>query len=354
MKVEGVSSMLSGTANRKTFWIKTFWFKAFGIKTVGIYILWMLIGLWLVVPASAGTKAGVRTGGTIIDSTLVWDGVTRYYEVYLPPNLPANPPMVLMLHGTSHGSNPPIAAMWGWQNVSNKYGFILVKPASTYNANSQQWNWNAYYMSEAFTAADVGTCTVPPATACPDDAGFLRQLILNLTAQYNVNPNQVYVAGFSSGAQMTHRVGVEISDLVAAIAIGSGTIVGQPDPPPIILPGAPLAPISVQEWHGTKDAEIPPCNNGKTKYSGDNFYLATVDQSFDYWTQYEGCTVFQNNEPLCEGGLANPGTAGNDATGCTNNTEVQFIWEQNVGHSFQSQNDTARWLFFAAHPMQPQ
>ncbi|MGA7561457.1 MAG: PHB depolymerase family esterase [Terriglobales bacterium] len=337
MKVEGVKAMLSGAGNRNTV----------GMKIVGI-----LIGLLLVAPASAGTKASAK-GGTIIDSSLGWDGVTRYYEVYLPPNLPANPAMVLMLHGTSHDSVPPIDAMWGWQNVSNKYGFVLVKPASTYNAESEQWNWNAYSMSEAFTPADVGTCTVPPATACPDDAGFLRQLILNLTAQYNVNPNQVFVAGFSSGAQMAHRVGVEISDLVAAVAIGSGTIVGQPDLPPITLPGAAVAPISVQEWHGTKDTEIPPCNNGKTKYSGYNFYLATVDQSFDYWTEQNACTTFANTEPLCENGLANQDTTGNDAMGCTNNTEVQFIWEENVGHNFESQNDTTRWLFFAAHPKQP-
>ncbi|MGA7646221.1 MAG: PHB depolymerase family esterase, partial [Terriglobales bacterium] len=294
MKVEGVKAMLSGAGNRNTV----------GMKIVGI-----LIGLLLVAPASAGTKASAK-GGTIIDSSLGWDGVTRYYEVYLPPNLPANPAMVLMLHGTSHDSVPPIDAMWGWQNVSNKYGFVLVKPASTYNAESEQWNWNAYSMSEAFTPADVGTCTVPPATACPDDAGFLRQLILNLTAQYNVNPNQVFVAGFSSGAQMAHRVGVEISDLVAAVAIGSGTIVGQPDLPPITLPGAAVAPISVQEWHGTKDTEIPPCNNGKTKYSGYNFYLATVDQSFDYWTEQNACTTFANTEPLCENGLANQDTTG--------------------------------------------
>lgn len=262
--------------------------------------------------------------------------------------------MVLMLHGTSHGPSAPIDPMWGWQPVSNKYGFILVKPASTYNAESHQWNWNAYDMSEAFTADDVGTCTVPPATACPDDAGFLRQLIVNLTAQYNVNPSQVYVAGFSSGAQMAHRVGVEISDLVAAVVIGSGTIVGQPDPPPITLPGPAVAPISVQEWHGTKDTEIPPCNNGKTKYSGYNFYLATVDQSFDYWTGQNACTTFENSEPLCEHGKANPDTTGNDATGCTNNTEVQFIWEEHIGHNWETQNATTRWQFFAAHPKQPQ
>ncbi len=69
--------------------------------------------------------------------------------------------------------------------------------------------------------------------APPDDSGFLRQLIINLTAQYDVNPKQVFVAGFSSGGQMAHRVAVEISDLVAAVVIGSGTIVGQTARPPI-------------------------------------------------------------------------------------------------------------------------
>lgn len=288
------------------------------------------------------TKANARGAGSIIDSTMVWNGITRYYEVYLPPHLPANPPMVLMLHGTSHVVPPanPSTDMWGWQNVSNRYGFILVKPAATYNSQSEQWNWDAYSMDEAFQSL-------------PDDSGFLRNLIVVLTKLYNVNPNQVYVAGFSSGAQMAHRVGVEISDLVAAIAVASGTIVGQSSPPPITLPGAALAPVSVQQWGGTVDHTIPPCNNGITKYSGHRFYLATVDQSFNYWKQQDSCTSLQNSRPLCENGLPNANAMGNDATKCVGNTEVQFIWEANVGHVWTAQDDTARWLFFAGHPKHP-
>lgn len=293
-----------------------------------------LMGLLFVVPAQAAPPQG-----TIIDSTMVWNNVTRYYEVYLPPNLPANPAMVLMLHGTNYAvpPNTPITLMWGWQNISNKYGFILVKPASTYNTKSKQWNWDAYYMDSAFQET-------------PDDSGFLRQLIVNLTAQYNVNPNQVYVAGFSSGGQMAHRVAVEISDLVAAVAIASGTIVGQLPPPPITLPGAPVSPVSIQEWHGTLDTGIPPCNNGTTKYSNVSFYLATVDDSFNYWTQQNACTQTQNTMPLCEDGAPNPNTTGNDATGCTNNAEVQFFWEENTKHVWVTSDNTARWLFFASHP----
>ena len=290
----------------------------------------------------------------IIDSTMTFDGVTRYYEVYIPVTAPANPAMLLMLHGTQNKGNVQdvISLMWGWQNLADANGFILVKPASTFNAKSGQWNWNAYYMDSAFTQDEVGTCTAPPATGCPDDAGFLRQLITTLMSQYNVDPTRVFVAGFSSGAQMAHRVAVEDSDLVAAVVIGSGTIVGQLSPPPITLPGPAVAPVSIQEWHGTADGTIPPCNNGTTGYSGVKFYLATVDDSFNYWTQQNGCTQFQNSMPLCTNKVPNPNTTGNDATSCVANTEVQFIWEEGLGHTWANGSDAARWQFLAAHPKQ--
>jgi poly(3-hydroxybutyrate) depolymerase len=302
---------------------------------------------------SSGQSLAKPSGGKNYNETMVWDGVTRYYYVYVPPSLLANPPLLVMLHATSFNpvNNPPRKINYGWKTFADTYGFVLLQPASTYNANSGQWNWNAYYLTEAFTAEEVGTCTAPPATACPDDAGFLRQLIVNLTAQYNVNPNQVFVAGMSSGAMMAERVGVEISDLVAAIIPASGQIVGQSSLP-ITLPGPPVAPVSVQEWQGTKDRVLPPCNNGTTEYSGYTFYMATVDQTFNYWTAQNSCTVFQNNEPLCLNGVANPNTTGNDATGCTNNVEVQFIWEENIGHAWEPENNGTRWQFFASHPKQ--
>ena len=150
---------------------------------------------------------------------------------------------------------------------------------------------------------------------------------------------------------MAERVGTELSDLVAAIVPASGQIVGQ-STLPISLPGTPVAPVSVQEWQGTKDRVLPPCNNGTTEYSGYTYYMATVDQTFNYWTAQNSCTVFQNSEPLCLNGAANPNTTGNDATGCTNNVEVQFIWEENIGHAWEPENNATRWQFFATHPKQ--
>lgn len=290
---------------------------------------------------SNAVNESVKTG-TFYNSTMTWDSITRYYEVYVPAVLPVNPPMLLMLHGTRFGPPPytPSTIDWGWQSVADLNEFILVQPASTYDSSSNQWNWNSYFMNAAFQA---------PA---PDDSGFLRQLIVNLTGQYNVNPDMVYVTGMSSGAQMTERVGVEISDLVAAIAPTSGQMEGQQAvPPPVLAPGNALAPISVQEWHGTTDTELPPCNYGTTSYSGVNYYLDTVDDTFNYWVQQNECSTLQTTQTLCTNGEATSGLSGNIATGCTgNNIEVQFIWEEGVGHVWQEKNNASRWLFLSSHP----
>jgi poly(hydroxyalkanoate) depolymerase family esterase len=278
--------------------------------------------------------------GTFLNSTMTWDGITRYYQVYVPAVLPANPPMLLMLHGTTFGPTVPTTLNWGWQSIANEYSFIVVQPASTYNTNSKQWNWNSYFMDAAFQGTP------------PDDSGFLRQLIVNLTSQYKINQNMIFVTGFSSGAQMTERVGVEISDLVAAISPTSGQMEGQQAaPPPVLTPGNVVKPISVQEWHGTADTELPPCNYGTTLYSDVAYYLDTVDDTFNYWVQQNSCTALQTTQTLCTDGAATSGLSGNVATSCVaGNIEVMFNWEAGVGHAWTGKYNASRWLFFAAHP----
>lgn len=301
-----------------------------------------LLGIALGAAFLLGTAspASAALTGQFINETMTWDGITRYYQLYIPLNLPPNPTLVMMLHGTSFNaaSLPPSNHNWGWWTLADKYHFIVVQPASTYNSHSGQWNWNSYYLDGAFQ-------TNPG----PDDSGFLRQLIVNLTAQYALDQKRIYVAGFSAGAMMAERVGVEISDLVAAIVPASGQIVGD-HTLPIVLPGPAAAPVSVQEWQGTLDATLPPCNHGPTKYSGFVVYMATVDETFNYWNQQNACTQLATTQPLCVNGAANPAVTGNDATGCANNTEVKFIWEENYKHQWLPSNNGARWQFFSTHP----
>jgi len=162
---------------------------------------------------------------------------------------------------------------------------------------------------------------------------------------------------------MAERVGVDLSNLVAAIVPASGQLVAVQGvvSPPLPLPGNVAASVSVQEWHGTLDGSLPPCSYGTTKYSGVTFTLDTVDDTFNYWVAQNSCTALQTTATLCANGAPNnandaptpgmPGDTGNIASSCANNNvEVQFIWEPNVAHKWESSNDTALWLFFAAHP----
>jgi len=293
--------------------------------------------------------------GTFTYPTMIWNGITRYYEVFVPSALSADPPMLLMLHGTrttpSTGSDPtPVITLdWGWQSYANQYAFILVQPASTFDPATNQWNWNSYCMDGTALCAPYGVDggAFPYAEGCgstdgecPDDIGFLRALIQNLTTQYNVNRNQVYVTGFSSGAQMTERVGNELSDIVAAIAPVSGPLYnaqGNVSPPlPLPTPPNPFPPISVQLWEGTEDQNLWPCGYGQTNYSGVIFTVDSADDTFNYWTQQNQGTGPATTQPLCSNGVPNnandapspelpelsgdteyiPGDTGNFVTGC--------------------------------------
>lgn len=321
--------------------------------------------------------------GTFTYPTMTWNGITRYYEVFVPSVLPANPAMLLMLHGTrttpSTGSDPtPVITLnWGWQSYANQYQFILVQPASTFDPSTNQWNWNSFCMDGttlcnpyganggAFPyAEDCGSAD----GECPDDIGFLGNLITTLTAQYSVNPNTIYVTGFSSGAQMTERVGVELSNLVAAIAPVSGSLVNAQGtvPPPLPLPTSapsPFPPISVMEWQGTEDENLWPCGYGATNYSSDIFTVGTVDDTFNYWTQQNQCTTVETTQTLCLSGSPNnasdypspgiPGDTGNLATGCAvppggQNIQVQFVWEPGVAHTWNEYNIPYIWSFLSA------
>ncbi|MGA9389712.1 MAG: Ig-like domain repeat protein [Candidatus Sulfotelmatobacter sp.] len=321
--------------------------------------------------------------GAFTYPTMTWNGITRYYEVFVPTVLAANPAMLLMLHGTritpSTGSDPtPVITLnWGWQSYANRYEFILVQPASTFDPSSNQWNWNSFCMDGttlcnpyganggAFSyAEDCGSAD----GECPDDIGFLGNLITTLTAQYGVNPNTIYVTGFSAGAQMTERVGVELSGLVAAIAPVSGPLVNAQGtvPPPLPLPTSvpsPFPPISVMEWQGTKDENLWPCDYGTTNYSNVVFTVGTVDDTFNYWVQQDQCSTVETTQTLCLNGSPNnasdypspgiPGDTGNLATGCAvppggQNIEVQFVWEPGIAHTWNENNIPYIWSFLSA------
>jgi poly(3-hydroxybutyrate) depolymerase len=135
------------------------------------------------------------------------------------------------------------------------------------------------------TSSQCGPGTMIP--NCPDDNGFLRALIqryINGTqsAGHPLDPNKVFVAGFSAGAAMALQTAVTSGDLVAAVFSNEGLFPWNPSnasgPPNILSYGPPAAPVSVLLFKG-QFGTFPFCGQYGNPQS-----IFSVDEAFSYFT----------------------------------------------------------------------
>jgi polyhydroxybutyrate depolymerase len=268
--------------------------------------------------------------GTFTTYTTTWNGLSRIYSIYVPPTLAANPAVVFCLHGHSMAAqdNPPLyncTKFYQMDHAADVYGFLLVVPVSSWRTPISTgspgiWTWEDYNLAKFFPTP-------------PDDSGFIRNLIQTLSPQYNIDPNRVFVMGMSAGAEMTHRLGIDLSDVIAAIAPVSGAVWDSTPKPP--LPNA-LFPVSVLEFHGDLDTSIPYCGSS---------IHASVDQSVSYWLAQDGMPP--NTTPLCTNGTPTPNVYSIDFK--NGKVEVEFFREVQIAHIYRTGVDDAIWAFFATH-----
>jgi polyhydroxybutyrate depolymerase len=151
--------------------------------------------------------------------TLKVGSLKRSYLLHIPPKYEkAKPlPLVIMLHGMG-GTALLSQRETGWSTKADSENFIVVYPEATrpeqtrspnLRTNPQAWNDG----SGRFHAAERNI----------DDVAFIKALIDSLENSYTIDPNRIYVTGFSNGASMAFRLGAELSDRITAIAPHSGT-----------------------------------------------------------------------------------------------------------------------------------
>lgn len=283
--------------------------------------------LFLTTTTFAGTT-------TVVNTT--WNGIARQYELYTPPCFVPGNPMVFYLHPATEDPHvEPYQVEFKTQAEANC--FLLVWPASTFNTQADQWVWEVY---------DIGFSFSP--SPAPDDAGFLRSVILALTAQYSINQKAIFVTGLFTGAQMAQRMGVQSGDLIAAIAPVTGSIFQMQMTDSFTIP-APAAPVSVLEYHGDEDTDQIYCGaSPHNQWGQTSLTLASVDQAVNYWLSSDGLPP--NPTPLCTNGSPSPGVDGVDEA--DNGIEVKFIREIGLGHVNNLNGSglpDAIWSFFSTH-----
>lgn len=151
----------------------------------------------------------------------VVDGDQREYYVHVPKsyNKAMATPVVFMLHGTS-GDGLKFYNISGWKELGEAENILTVYPSSWRHCiieNGEKMNttkWNIY----------PGSFEYCPGQVPKNDIKFLNQVIDEMVAKFNVDQKMIYFVGFSNGGQMTARVGVEMSDRVAAVVSSAGNL----------------------------------------------------------------------------------------------------------------------------------
>lgn len=206
-------------------------------------------------------------------------GAERQYTVHVPRSYDGTPaPLVIMLHGAG-GTAKSAMRQTGWTEKSDEAGFLAVflegmsrdpsKPPR-FASNPQVWN--------------DGSGRSHAARRNIDDVGFTSAVIDDLQARLAVEKRRIYVTGFSNGASMAFRLGVELSARLAAIAPVAGSfwsdtveaaslrhsLGGRINPSPrpvslIYLIGAedPFNPLEGREINKTAKRKQTPIHRGR-------------------------------------------------------------------------------------------
>lgn len=250
---------------------------------------WRIIGI----PSESCSYESYTSGYG--DDCVQHDGYYRCWDIYVPPGLTGSTPLVIDLHGWTENPSHQ-RAVSGFDSLADSEGFIVVWPYGLCNS------WNS------------GACCAPASEDDIDDVGFIRKLVKQVSGQYTIDLNRIYVTGLSNGCSMAQRLANEASDIIAAAACMSLHLLVPED--------AGYTPVSVMTILGTDDDLYDP---GDTPGALVNF---------DTWKTMNNCT----------GSYTVTWSSGDSFAwtyqDCDNGTEVSLVTIDRGGHVLYKGQET--------------
>jgi len=176
--------------------------------------------------------------------------------------------VVLVLHGWGD-SGPAAARMTGFNDLADAHGFVAVYPEGR-DSLLMPRSWNA------------GLCCNSAVSRGTDDVAYLHNVLADLRSDQgiNIDPQRIYVAGFSNGGMMALRFAALASDTVAAVGAVAGAI-------PASGASPTTEPVSLVTYHGTDDAAVA-FGGGSSVMSGGPPYASAADL-IAQWRSWSGC-----------------------------------------------------------------
>jgi polyhydroxybutyrate depolymerase len=266
-------------------------------------------------------------------------GVRRSYYVHVPAeNFGAAPlPVVIGLHGAFSTAHE-FERESGLSLLADREGFIVVYP-------------QGIGLGDLFRHWNAGHCCGKARKINLDDVGFVLSTVDDVAKHNPVDRTRLYVAGFSNGGMLAYRIAAEYPDVVAAVAVVSGTIGGVPsaNEPEWSVP-LPTRPVAVLAIHGRADTSIP-YEGGRGPHSRGTGSAISVARSMRFWVDADGCDAKPQVEVTDEGRIERQAWSG-----CHEGVEVVLYSLDMWGHEWPKESllggfDAAgtMWRFFARH-----
>jgi len=255
--------------------------------------------------------------------SIVVGGVTRTYRFHAPPNAGRKPPLVLVLHGAG-GDGERVARTTRFEQLAANKGFIVVYP------DGFERHWNDLRGIPEWTAQRLNI----------DDIGFFSALIDRFVSRHHADPKRIFVTGISNGGLMSHRLGCELADKIAAIAPVVRTLTVK------LAEGCkPARPIAVQMFFGTAD-KLVPFEGGIQKMGSVGTPVLSARQTIDKWAALNRCA-----SPPAVTPTAAPAGSREVYQGCRESAEVVAYIREGAGHSWPPDATGLICAFFEKHPM---
>jgi len=254
--------------------------------------------------------------------SLELDGLTRNYYYYVPSSYDGKTPvpLVFSFHGI-HSSGYGQQSLTKLEILAEKEGFIVVYPdgqpipegvgilqdSSMIVGYQGLWNFTDFGIS---------------------DLNFVSVLIDKLAGtdttagEFNIDRSRIYATGMSNGGIFSHKLAIELSDKIAAVACVTGPLAK------VLTDKVPARPITVIQASGDADPILPWNGN-------DTLGTLSVDDTIAWWKK-----VNRTSEtPVVE---EYPVTVPDDPTRVTkytysggiNNTKVILYKISQMGHTW--------------------
>src|SRR5258706_12239741 len=97
-------------------------------------------------------------------------------------------------------------------SLGKAYGFVIAYPDGSNGGRLFASDWNG------------GACCGSAARDNVDDVGFISALVTEIGRNLPVDPNRIYIAGFSSGAIMAYHAACKLAPMIPGIAVVSADL----------------------------------------------------------------------------------------------------------------------------------